>query len=84
MASSTQQRILKDRRTKNLTRRLKPGDIAVIHHADLDTTAARALIDARVSGVVNAARSITGRYPNRGPTLLLDASIPLIDHAGDA
>ncbi len=77
------QRVLKDRRTKNLTRRLKPGDIAVIHHADLDTTAARGLIDNKVSAVVNAAPSITGRYPNRGPALLIDAGIPLIDDAGD-
>ncbi|HLJ58079.1 MAG TPA: putative cytokinetic ring protein SteA [Chthonomonadaceae bacterium] len=84
MPSPSQQRVLKDRRTKNLTRRLKPGDIAVIHHADLDTTAAHALIECRVSAVVNAAPSISGRYPNRGPALLLDADIPLIDEAGDA
>ncbi len=83
MASPSPQRVLKDRRTKNLTRRLKPGDIAVIHHADLDTTAARVLIDCKVSAVVNAAQSITGRYPNRGPALLLEAGIPLIDNAGD-
>src|SRR5438067_553900 len=76
-------RVLKDRRTKNLTGRLKPGDIAVIHHADLDTTAARALIECKVAAVVNAAASITGRYPNRGPEMLLNAGIPLIDNAGD-
>lgn len=84
MAPPPQQRILKDRRTKNLTSRLKPGDIAVIHHADLDTTAARVLIECKVSAVINAAQSVTGRYPNRGPALLLDAGIPLIDNAGDA
>jgi uncharacterized membrane-anchored protein len=83
MAPIPQQRVLKDRRTKNLMRRLKPGDVAVIHHADLDTTAARALIECRVSAVVNAAPCITGRYPNRGPALLLDAGIPVIDNAGD-
>ena len=83
MAPPLQQRVLKDRRTKNLTPRLKTGDIAVIHHADLDTTAARALIDCKVSAVINAAESITGRYPNRGPALLLDAGIPLIDNAGE-
>ncbi len=52
-------RVLKDRRTKNLTRRLQPGDIALIHHTDLDTTAARALVDLKVAAVINAARSIS-------------------------
>lgn len=75
-------RVRKDRRTKNLTRRLRPGDIAVIHHADLDTTAARALVDAHVGAVVNAEMSITGRYPNRGPNVLLEAGIPLLDNIG--
>ncbi len=76
-------RVLKDRRTKNLTRRLKPGDIALIHHADLDTTAARALIESNISAVVNASRSISGRYPNRGPLLLLEAGIVQIDDLGE-
>jgi uncharacterized membrane-anchored protein len=83
MSVSAPQRILKDKRTKNLTRRLRPGDIALSHHADLDTTAARALIECRVSAVVNALQSVTGRYPNRGPSLLLDAGIPLIDGVGE-
>jgi uncharacterized membrane-anchored protein len=83
MAPPPLQRVLKDRRTKSLTSRLKPGDVAVIHHADLDTTAARVLIECKVSAVVNAAPSITGRYPNRGPELLLDAGIPIVDSAGD-
>ena len=83
MAEPLQQRVLKDRRTKNLTGRLKPGDIALIHHADLDTTAARVLIECKVSAVINAAPSITGRYPNRGPGILIDAGIPLIDNAGE-
>jgi|SRR5579871_2860384 len=83
MAANPPSRVLKDRRTKNLTRRLRSGDIALIHHADLDTTAARALIDARVAGVVNAAASISGRYPNKGPEMLLLAGIPLLDRIGD-
>lgn len=84
MAAPHPHRVLKDRRTKNLTRRLRPGDIALIHHADLDTTAARALVDCKVAAVVNAAPSITGRYPNRGPEALLRAGIPLLDNVGDA
>lgn len=82
-ASTHPARVLKDRRTKNLTRRLRAGDIALIHHADLDVTAARALIDCRVSGVVNAVTSITGRYPNRGPSVLLEAGIPVLDAVGE-
>jgi uncharacterized membrane-anchored protein len=76
-------RVLKDRRTKNLQRRLASGDIALIHHLDLDSTAARALVECRVSAVVNAARSISGRYPNRGPVVLLEAGIPLLDNIGE-
>lgn len=82
MAYPQAHRVLKDRRTKNLTKRLRPGDIALIHHSDLDTTAARALIDCRVSAVVNAVPSISGRYPNRGPRLLCEAGIPLLDSVG--
>lgn len=83
MSAQSARRVLKDRRTKNLARRLRAGDIAVIHHVDLDTTAARALVDRKVGGVVNAAQSISGRYPNRGPLLLLDAGIPVLDAIGD-
>ncbi len=71
-----------DRRTKNITKRLGPGEIAVIDHADLDRVSAEELIRHKVAAVVNAAVSITGRYPNRGPELLLDAGIPVIDGAG--
>ena len=71
-----------DQRTKNLVKRLCPGEIAVIDHADLDRVSADELISCRVSAVVNAAKSITGRYPNLGPQLLLDARIPLVDDAG--
>ena len=71
-----------DRRTKNLTKRLQPGEIAVIDHEDLDRVSAEALVACRPAAVVNAARSISGRYPNVGPTILLDAGIPLIDDAG--
>jgi uncharacterized membrane-anchored protein len=71
-----------DQRTKSLTKRLSPGDIAVIDHADLDRVSADELIGCRVAAVVNVAKSITGRYPNLGPGLLLDAGIPLVDNFG--
>jgi uncharacterized membrane-anchored protein len=71
-----------DRRTKNLTKRLKSGDIAIIDHADLDRVAADALVRSQVTAVINAAPSISGRYPNQGPQVLVDAGIPLVDDVG--
>jgi uncharacterized membrane-anchored protein len=71
-----------DRRTKNLSKRLCPGDVAIIDHVDLDRVSADALIRRHVAAVVNVATSISGRYPNHGPQLLLEAGIPLVDDAG--
>jgi uncharacterized membrane-anchored protein len=71
-----------DRRTKRLVKRLQPGDIAVINHEDLDRVAAETLVDAAPVAVVNAAASISGRYPNLGPLLLCQAGIPLVDGVG--
>src|SRR3954454_14183211 len=71
-----------DRRTKNLTKRLQPGDIAVIDHVDIDRVSADALVGCKVAAVVNAAASISGRYPNLGPEILINAGIPLLDNVG--
>jgi len=71
-----------DRRTKNLVKRLSPGDIAIIDHRDLDRLSADALIERQVAAVVNVSASISGRYPNHGPQLLVEAGIPLLDEAG--
>ncbi|MGZ5301221.1 MAG: putative cytokinetic ring protein SteA, partial [Actinomycetota bacterium] len=71
-----------DRRTKDLVPRVQPGDIAVIDHEDLDRVAAEGLVAAGVAAVVNASASISGRYPNLGPLILIDAGIPLIDRVG--
>ena len=71
-----------DRRTKDLTKRLRPGDIAVIDHQDLDRVSAEALVACRPAAVVNAATSISGRYPNLGPEILMAAGIPLLVAAG--
>ncbi|MDQ1516598.1 MAG: hypothetical protein QOE80_2428 [Actinomycetota bacterium] len=71
-----------DRRTKDLVKRLCPGDIAVIDHADIDRVAAENLIRAAPSAVINAATSFTGRYPHVGPLLIAEAGIPLVDDVG--
>lgn len=70
------------RRTKDLIKRLVPGEIAVIDHTDLDRVAADGLVGAGVAAVVNAQPSVSGRYPNLGPLRVLAAGIPLIDAAG--
>src|SRR2546430_14946908 len=73
-----------DRRTKRLVGRLRPGDIAVIDHVDLDRVAADSLVAVGVAAVLNAKPSISGRYPNLGPEGLVKAGIPLLDDLGEA
>src|SRR3954449_9724158 len=72
-----------DRRTKRLTGRLRPGDIAVIDHVDIDRVAADALVAVGVAAVLNAKPSISGRYPNLGPEVLIKNGIILIDNLGE-
>jgi len=72
-----------DRRTKRLVGRLRPGDIAVIDHVDLDRVAADSLVAGGVVAVLNAKPSISGRYPNLGPEVLIQAGVPLIDDLGE-
>jgi uncharacterized membrane-anchored protein len=71
-----------DGKTKKLTKRLQPGDIAIIDHVDLDRVSAEALASCGVAAVINVARSISGRYPNLGPQILVQAGVPLIDDVG--
>jgi len=71
-----------DRRTKNLVKRLRPGEIAIIDHEDLDRVSAESLVEARPTCVVNASKSISGRYPNAGPYILLLSEIHLVDGVG--
>lgn len=67
----------KGRRTKDLIKRLKPGDIALIDHVDIDSIAASGLVEARVAAVIDSAPPISGKYPNRGPLAIVAADIPL-------
>lgn len=71
-----------ERRTRALLPRLRPGDVAVVEHVDMDRATAQALIDAGVAAVVNAAPMISGRYPNLGPQLLVEAGVLLVDGVG--
>src|SRR5689334_708838 len=72
-----------DRRTKRLVGRLRPGDVAVIDHVDLDRVAADSLVAVGAAAVLNAKPSISGRYPNLGPEVLVQADIPLLDNLGE-
>lgn len=72
-------KIRKDRRTKDLLKRIKPGEIAIIDHEDLDRLSAEGLIEMRVGAVVNVASFSTGKYPNAGPFLLHAAGIPMLE-----
>lgn len=75
-------KIRMDRRTKTLVSRIKPGDIAVIDHDELDRVAAESLLEHGVGAVVNASPSQSERYPNLGPLVLASAGVPIIDAVG--
>ena len=66
-------------RTKHLVKRLRPGDIAVVNHVNIDRIAAEELIEAGVAAVLNASPSSNGRYPNAGPLMLARAGVHLVD-----
>jgi uncharacterized membrane-anchored protein len=71
-----------DKRTKDLVKRLRPGEIAVIDHEDMDRVSAESLVAADARLVINAAPSVSGAYPNVGPLLLVSGGVPLLDNVG--
>ena len=81
-AAGTDGTLRVDARSARLAPRLQKGDIAVLDHVDLDGPTAQLLLSRGVAAVVNAAPSTSGRYPNLGPTLLVDAGVPLLDDVG--
>ena len=72
-------RVRLGKRTKELVKRLAPGEIAVIEHVDIDRVSGEDLAVAGAAAVVNQARSSTGTYPNMGPLLIAQAGIHLVD-----
>jgi uncharacterized membrane-anchored protein len=70
------------RRTKDLVKRLRPEDVAIVDHADIDRVSAEELAETGVRIVVNVARSSTGRFPNAGPLELVRAGVRLVDAPG--
>lgn len=71
------------RRSDALLGKVGAGDVVVIDHIDLDRATADALVKGGVLAVVNAAPSISGRYPNLGPEILVNSGVILIDEVGD-
>jgi uncharacterized membrane-anchored protein len=71
-----------DKKTKNLVRRLRPGEVAIIDHEDIDRVSAETLVEKRPLAVINAACSITGRYPNLGPLMIIASGINIVDEVG--
>ncbi|WP_158016763.1 putative cytokinetic ring protein SteA [Mycobacterium basiliense] len=71
-----------DKNVDRLLRRICPGDIVVLDILDLDRITADALVEADVAAVVNASSSVSGRYPNLGPEVLVNNGIALIDETG--
>ena len=70
------------KRTKTLVKRLKPSDVAIVDHENLDRVSAEDLIACGVKAVINVARSSSDRYPNMGPLLLVQAGVLLVDAPG--
>lgn len=71
-----------DRNIDRLLRRVCPGDIVVLDVLDLDRITADALVEADIAAVVNASPSVSGRYPNLGPEVLVNNGVTLIDETG--
>lgn len=68
-----------DKKTKKLVNRINEGEIAIIHHRDIDEIAANSLVNRKVIAVINCEQSISGRYPNLGPSILVKSNIKIYD-----
>ncbi|MDQ2797594.1 MAG: putative cytokinetic ring protein SteA [Actinomycetota bacterium] len=71
-----------DRKAARLAGRLNHGDIAIIDQVDLDRTTAETLVAAKPVAIINAQPSISGRYPNLGPQLIVSNGVLLLDNVG--
>ena len=70
------------KRTKRLVKRIGPEDVAIIDHAGIDRVSGEDLVACGVRQVVNVAVSVAPHYANRGPSILVDHGIHLVDMPG--
>jgi uncharacterized membrane-anchored protein len=75
-------RVRLGKRTKHLIKRLGPGDVAVIDHAGIDRLAGEDIVATGCRVVINVAPSVSPRYANQGPAILVDGGIHLVDMPG--
>lgn len=68
-----------DNKTKKLLQRIKPGQIAVVWHKDIDILAAEKMVNLRVKAVINFESTFSGTFRNDGPVFLYDKGIPVFD-----
>ena len=71
------------RRSDALLGRVGHKDIVIFDHVDIDRATADALVKAGVTAVINASPSISGRYPNLGPEILVASEVILVDGVGE-
>src|SRR5918911_2092750 len=67
------------KRTKHLVKRLGAEDVAIIDHAGIDRVAGEDLVASGCRCVVNVARSVSPRYSNQGPAILVENGVHLVD-----
>jgi uncharacterized membrane-anchored protein len=70
------------KRTKELVKRLRPEDVAIIDHASIDRISGEDLVASGVRNVVNVAHSASPRYANQGPVILAEGGVRLVDMPG--
>ena len=70
------------KRTKDLVKRLGPEDVAIVDHAGIDRVAGEDIVASGCRCVINVAPSVSPRYANQGPAILIDGGVYLIDMPG--
>jgi uncharacterized membrane-anchored protein len=70
------------KRTKRLVKRIGPEDVAIVDHAGIDRVSGEDLVASGVKHVVNVAVSVAPHYANRGPSILVEGGVTLVDMPG--
>lgn len=76
-------RLRKDRTTKKLVQRLRPGEIPLLEHQDLDWVAAESLLRCGVRVILNTRSFSSGLFPPAALQLLLERGVHLVENLGE-